>query len=116
MDAFGHLKAIGHTPEAKPLLGQGRRRARRGVTDLGDGFIAAAGKRFFDREAKVRTLAWGRAGVLRYFRASTLRLIGAPWNSSALASLNRPNSGTRWMTRKPAACRNPSRNSKVRPT
>jgi catalase len=57
MDAFGHLKAIGHTPEAKPLLDKAGIEADVGVTDLGVAFIAAAGKRFFDRESKVRTLA-----------------------------------------------------------
>jgi catalase len=57
MDAFGHLKAIGHTPEAKPLLDKAGIEADVGVTDLGDAFIAAAGKRFFDRESKGRTLA-----------------------------------------------------------
>ncbi|WGJ15278.1 catalase [Methylocapsa sp. D3K7] len=57
MDAFGHLKAIGHTPEAKPLLDKAGVEPDAGVTGLGDPFIAAAGKRFFDREPKVRTLA-----------------------------------------------------------
>jgi catalase len=57
MDAFGHLKAIGHSPEARPLLEKAGVEADAGVTDLGAGFIAAAGKRFFDREPKVRTLA-----------------------------------------------------------
>lgn len=57
MDAFGHLKAIGHTPEAKPLLEKAGVEPDVGVTELGDSFIAAAAKRFFDREPKVRTLA-----------------------------------------------------------
>jgi len=57
MDAFGHLKAIGHSPEAKPLLDKAGVEPDAGVTDLSDLFIAAAGKRFFDREPKVRTLA-----------------------------------------------------------
>jgi catalase len=57
MDAFGHLKAIGHTPEAKPLLDRAGVALDVGVTDLGSSFIAAAGKRFFDREPKVRALA-----------------------------------------------------------
>ena len=52
-----HLKAIGHTPEAKPLLDKAGVEPDAGVIDLGEGFIAAAGKRFWDREAKVRTLA-----------------------------------------------------------
>jgi catalase len=57
MDAFGHLKAIGHTPEAKPLLDRGGVEPDEGVTALGDAFLAAAGKRFYAREPKVRTLA-----------------------------------------------------------
>ena len=57
MDAFGHLKAIGHTPEAKPLLDKAGVESDAGVTNLGDAFIIAAGKRFFDRESNVRTLA-----------------------------------------------------------
>ena len=57
MDAFGHLKAIGHTPEAKPLLDKAGVEPDDGVTELGNSFIAAAGTRFFDREPKVRRLA-----------------------------------------------------------
>jgi catalase len=57
MDAFGHLKAIGRTPEAQPLLDKAGVQPDEGVTALGDAFIAAAGARFFDREAKVRMLA-----------------------------------------------------------
>ncbi len=57
MDAFGHLKAIGHTPEAEPLLKKAGIEPDEGVTGLGEAFIAAAGTRFFDREPKVRMLA-----------------------------------------------------------
>jgi catalase len=57
MDAFGHLKAIGHTPDAQPLLDKAGVQPDAGVTDLGEAFITAAGKRFFDREPKVRILA-----------------------------------------------------------
>jgi len=57
MDAFGHLKAIGHTPEAKPLLDKAGVEMDAGVTDLGAGFLKAAAQRFWDREPKVRTLA-----------------------------------------------------------
>ena len=57
MDAFGHLKAIGATDAAKPLLDKAGVEADEGVTALGAEFLAAAGKRFFDREPKVRTLA-----------------------------------------------------------
>ena len=57
MDAFGHLKAIGASPEAKPLLDKAGAEPDEGVTDLGKAFIAAAGKRFWDREPNVRMLA-----------------------------------------------------------
>ncbi len=57
MDAFGHLKAIGATQEAQPLLDKAGVEPDEGVTDLGGDFIAAAAKRFWDREPKVRMLA-----------------------------------------------------------
>ena len=57
MDAFGHCKAIGHTPDAKPLLDKAGVEPDAGVVPLDDGFIEAAGKRFYAREPKVRTLA-----------------------------------------------------------
>ena len=57
MDAFGHLKAIGHTPEAKPLLDKAGVETDEGVTKLGAPFVEAAAKRFFAREPNVRTLA-----------------------------------------------------------
>jgi catalase len=57
MDAFGHCKAIGATPMAKPLLDKAGVEPDAGITDVGDTFISAAGKRFYDREPKVRTLA-----------------------------------------------------------
>jgi catalase len=56
MDAFGHLKAIGHNAAAKPLLDKAGVEADEGVTDL-DGFVEAAKKRYWDREPNVRTLA-----------------------------------------------------------
>ena len=56
-DAFGHLKAIGCTPEAEPLLKKAGIARDEGVTGLDKKFISAASKRFFDREPKVRTLA-----------------------------------------------------------
>jgi catalase len=56
MDAFGHLKAIGASDEAKPLLDKAGVEPDDGVTDLGDNFIKAAGKRYWDREPKVRNL------------------------------------------------------------
>ncbi len=57
MDAFGHLKAIGHNTEAKALLDKAHVVADAGVVDLGKGFVKAASKRYFDREASVRNLA-----------------------------------------------------------
>ncbi len=56
MDAFGHLKAIGHNAEAMPLLDKAGVEPDAGVTGL-EGFVAAAGRRYWDREAKVRSLA-----------------------------------------------------------
>ena len=57
MDAFGHLKAIGATAAAKPLLDKAGVEPDRGVTDLGAKFIVAATKRFYDREPRLRLLA-----------------------------------------------------------
>jgi len=57
MDAFGHLKAIGATPEAKPLLDKAGVKADAGVTGLGKDFLAAAATRFWDREPTLRQLA-----------------------------------------------------------
>ncbi len=56
MDAFGHLKAIGHNAGAQPLLDKAGVEPDAGVTDL-RGFVEAAKQRYWDREAKVRTLA-----------------------------------------------------------
>ena len=57
MDAFGHLKAIGASEAARPLLDKAGVKADAGVTGLGDDFIKAAATRFYDREPGVRTLA-----------------------------------------------------------
>jgi catalase len=57
MDAFGHLKAIGASAAAQPLLDKAGVEPDPGVTGLGDDFLAAAAKRFWDREAKIRPLA-----------------------------------------------------------
>ena len=57
MDAFGHLKAIGHTPEAKALLDKAGVMPDEGVVEMGPAFMKAAAKRFWEREPKVRTLA-----------------------------------------------------------
>jgi catalase len=59
-DAFGHLKAIGHTPEAQPLLDKAGVQPDAGVVDLSQGaeaFIKPAATRQWDREPKVRILA-----------------------------------------------------------
>jgi len=56
MDAFGHLKAIGTTDAARPLLDKAGVEPDEGVVPV-DGFIAAAGRRYWDREPKVRMLA-----------------------------------------------------------
>ncbi len=57
MDAFGHLKAIGASAAAKPLLDKAGVEPGAGVTDLGKAFTAAAATRFYDREPSLRTLA-----------------------------------------------------------
>ncbi|MDC7682233.1 catalase [Asticcacaulis sp. BYS171W] len=56
MNAYGHLKAIGHTPETHPLLEKAGVVHDEGVV-LIDDFIDAAKKRYWAREPKVRTLA-----------------------------------------------------------
>jgi catalase len=57
MDAFGHLKAVGASAAAKPLLDKAGVKADDGVTDLGKAFVTAAGKRYYDREPSLRDLA-----------------------------------------------------------
>jgi catalase len=57
MDAFGHLKAIGASAAARPLLDKAGVEPDAGVTDLGAAFVEAAKKRFWAREPNVRTLA-----------------------------------------------------------
>ena len=59
-DAFGHLKAVGFTPEAQPLLDKAGVEADAGVVDLSKDaktFLAPARTRQWDREPKVRILA-----------------------------------------------------------
>ena len=59
-DAFGHLKAIGFTAEAQPLLDKAGVEPDAGVIDLTvsvDGFIEPARTRQWDREPNVRVLA-----------------------------------------------------------
>jgi len=55
-DAFAHLKAIGNTDGAKPLLSRAGVEPDDGVTALDSRFLKAASQRFFDREFKVRHL------------------------------------------------------------
>ncbi len=57
MDAFGHLKAIGASEAAQPLLDKAGIEPDGGVTGLGDEFLKAAARRFYDREPKIRMLA-----------------------------------------------------------
>jgi catalase len=56
MDAFGHLKAVGFTSEAQPLLDKAGVTPDEGVVDLSD-FAKAAKQRYWAREQHVRTLA-----------------------------------------------------------
>ena len=55
-DAFVHLKAIGHSDGAQPLLDKANVVPDDGVTPLDASFIKAAAKRFYDREPSVRLL------------------------------------------------------------
>ena len=56
MDAFGHLKAIGHDGGAKPLLDRAGITPEDGVCSLDD-LPKAGTKRYWDREPSVRQLA-----------------------------------------------------------
>jgi catalase len=56
MNAFGHLKAIGHTPEAQPLLDKAGVVPDDGIVSIED-LPKAGAKRYFDREPNVRMLA-----------------------------------------------------------
>ncbi len=59
-DAFGHLKAIGHSPQARPLLEKAGVQADAGVVELSrdaKAFLKPAATRQWDREPKVRLLA-----------------------------------------------------------
>jgi catalase len=57
MNAFGHLKAIGASDSAKPLLDKAGVMPDEGITGLGSTFVQAASQRFYAREPGVRTLA-----------------------------------------------------------
>ena len=56
MDAFGHVKTIGHNAGAQALLVKAGVEADAGVTDL-NSFADVAPKRHWDREPRVRMLA-----------------------------------------------------------
>ena len=59
-DAFGHLKAIGYSPDAKPLLDKAGVEPDEGVVDIVasvKAFLPSARTRHWEREGKVRTLA-----------------------------------------------------------
>ncbi|MBB5686652.1 catalase [Sphingobium boeckii] len=57
MDAFGHLKAIGASDGAQAVLDKANVVLDEGVTATGKDFVAAAAKRFWDREPSLRMLA-----------------------------------------------------------
>jgi catalase len=57
MDAFGHLKAIGASAEAQPLLDKAGVQKDEGVTTPDGSFVSAAKRRFYDREPAIRMLA-----------------------------------------------------------
>jgi len=56
MDAYGHVKTIGHNDGAKALLDKAGVEPDAGVVSL-DQFAKVAPKRHWDREPKVRMLA-----------------------------------------------------------
>ena len=57
MDAYGHLKGIGASEAAKPLLDRAGVETDEGVSGLDEAFFEAAKTRQWDREPKLRTLA-----------------------------------------------------------
>ncbi len=57
MDAFGHLKAIGATEAAQPLLDKAGVEPDEGVTGVDKAFVSAAMLRYYAREPDLRTLA-----------------------------------------------------------
>jgi catalase len=57
MNAFAHLKAIGASDGAQPLLDKAGVGTDEGVTGLDSAFVEAAARRFYDREPTLRTLA-----------------------------------------------------------
>ncbi|MDE0878361.1 MAG: catalase HPII, partial [Sphingomonas bacterium] len=57
MNAFGHLKAIGASEAANPLLDKAGVEPDAGIVGLDREFVKAAATRFYDREPSVRMLA-----------------------------------------------------------
>ncbi len=57
MDAYGHCKAIGADSGAQPLLDRAGVEPDEGISKLGPGFMRTVGRRFYAREAKVRSLS-----------------------------------------------------------
>lgn len=57
MNAYGHLKAIGASAAAQPLLDKAGVMPDAGVTALGGAFVKAAALRYYDREPSLRILA-----------------------------------------------------------
>ena len=57
MDAFGHLKAIAHTPDAKALLDKAGVVPDAGITGTDGAFLKAAATRQWVREPSLRNLA-----------------------------------------------------------
>lgn len=57
MNAFGHLKAIGASDAAQPLLDKAGVEPDEGVTGLDGAFVKAAAQRFYAREPSLRMLA-----------------------------------------------------------
>ncbi len=57
MDAYGHLKAIGYSKEAQPLLDKAHVVMDEGIVEMNKQFTKAAAKRFYERESMVRNLA-----------------------------------------------------------
>ena len=56
-DAYGHLKMIGYDADGQLLIAKAGLKEEDGVRPLGDDFATGASKRYWDREAMVRTLA-----------------------------------------------------------
>ena len=57
MNAFGHLKAIGASKAAQPLLDKAGVELDDGIVGIDGAFVKAAAMRYYDREPSVRMLA-----------------------------------------------------------